>query len=154
MLVLPLSVFADSMCVPQVSGAGVYYINAPLVDNNRGYWGVGTNCRLGNNTTVDGTERPVVCDNPIMYGESHCSASGTYPADNWEKQSNNYCWCRMTAVRTSAKDINGQFVLAPKVSAWVYLDSDDCKRWCSNRCASYVLSYPGFRRTLVASQGA
>ncbi len=165
MLMMPLAAFGDSMCVPQMPSTSVTYtyVKSLSADNNRGYWGISAvttsgDCRASSGTGVGDYE--VVCDHPIVYGESHCSASGTlYPTNtsDWEKNGR-YCWCRITELRTPDVGPNGEYIMAPKVGAWVFFsvlsNSSYCAAYCALNCASYARSYGGFRRALFASQGS
>ncbi len=135
---------AASMCTPAISGY-TYTTTDSSATNNRGQFALDGTC------TADNTTRTITCTKaPDARGESHCSASGTYPAANWET-GGKFCWCRLTDVTSS----NGY--LAPRAGGWVFRDGNlsvsDCASVCAYYCAGNAQSQRGFRRALFASPG-
>ncbi len=147
------TVFGAGICLPELPRNASY---ARTItgngDNNRGYWGIGTNCRVP--VGDDPSGRPVICENPIMYGESHCSKYGTYTDAGWD-QYGPYCWCRMTHLRTTQRDANGKYVVAPQNGAWVYVMSNQyCDTHCAMLCSNtgYGAKSWNFLKTLMLSR--
>ncbi len=142
---LGASAHGASMCIPAVSGYK-YTTTDATADNNRGQFTLGGTC------TVDNETRTITCTKaPNARGQSHCSASGTYPAANWET-GGKFCWCQLTDVISS----NGY--LSPRAGAWVFRDGNygvsTCASNCAAHCANYAQYYRGFRRALFASPGS
>ncbi len=141
------SVNAASMCLPQASSVMFYTTTDFKSANNRGEFALNGVCTADNTTSV--TRHLACTTTPTERGESHCSASGTYPADNWE-QGGKYCWCRLTGIKST----NGY--MAPRNGGWVFFagyfySTDFCGSHCANYCARETGASIIFRRTLYAT---
>ncbi len=155
LIISPVFAHGASMCIPEQTGRdSVAYVRGKgattSVYGNRHHWGRGTNCRVVNGTGV--ADRPIMCDEPTIYGEGHCSKSGTYPSDDWE-EFGYYCWCRITDMKTTEKDTNGKYIVAPKNGAWVLLRRDASCDWhCTYVCSGAYNFSAGYLKTMMISE--
>ncbi len=138
---------AASMCLPSIPSSGTYGSTGTAA-NNRGYFYNGGSCSAKKND--DGGYDFTCTTYPTVHGEAHCSASGVYPADNWE-EAGQFCFCKLTGIQSS----NGY--VAPRSGGWVFSDdlssTSYCSSYCAGNCRDYVDYGRGFRRALFASPG-
>ncbi len=130
-------VLGASMCVPPLDQS----INTSGI---HGQFAWGGTCSINSNQEIECSQPP------LARGESYCSASGTYSADNWGTDGG-YCWCRAIAIQTS------DGILVERSGAWLFGnffgDATNCSNACAGFCAYFGGASRGFRVALLTPTG-